>query len=83
MSGICDSVPCKERCGICKFPCFGRSGHSFRATAGKGFAELHQCQNNHVWGTTVEMLEYQQAQIKATQREWIEARRRLVSNAGG
>jgi hypothetical protein len=72
MTNLTNSNPCPERCPICKERCYGRVGHGSRKTAGKGFAELHQCRK-HVWGLLGEWHEAQRSIEAETRREIAEA----------
>lgn len=69
---IGDTKPCGELCPACKSRCFGRSGHTAIRTAGKGFAQLHQCRL-HVWGSIGDAVEVSRAEARETRREVIES----------
>ena len=70
---LIDSQPCRERCPTCQGRCWGRDGHSDRAKCGaKTIPELHQCRQNHVWGTLADMREVLRGNEKETRREVLE-----------
>jgi hypothetical protein len=62
------SNPCQARCPQCGSSCFGRQGHSFRKTAGRGVANLHACRQ-HVWGSMAELGEVLRSESIETRKE--------------
>ena len=74
-----DSPPCPQKCALCHERCYGREGHSQRATAGRKFAELHQCRK-HCWGSIQEMIETQRAHEYETKRELVELLSKQVTS---
>jgi len=76
MSTIIDrsqSCPCPERCPKCGRRCFGRIGHSSIRSAGKGYAQPHQCQCGLNWLSGAEAVEVMRAEGRATRAEVIES----------
>lgn len=82
--GIADSHPCPERCPYagCGERCYGRQGHGSRRTAGKGYAELHQCRR-HAWGMLAEWHEAQRSIESETRRECMESLAEAQRSAAG
>ncbi len=68
VSSGADSPPCPERCPICKGRCFGKSGHGFIKTAGKGYAHPHGCRE-HIWATSGEWVDIMRSEARETRRE--------------
>ena len=71
MPGLIEHSPCPERCPVCHERCLSAKGHTVRATAGKGFAELHSC-TRHIWGSHADNAEAQRAAEMETKRELLE-----------
>jgi len=71
---ITDSVPCKERCPFagCGERCYGKEGHTRIATAGKGYAQPHQCRK-HIWAENSDWIEIMRSEGRETRKEVIES----------
>ena len=63
-----DSPPCPERCPKCHERCYGRTGHTRIATAGKGYAQPHQCRK-HFWGELGEWPDITRAEAREVRHE--------------
>lgn len=72
MSSDSLSNPCPVRCPTCGGKCFGRVGHAEIKTAGKGYAQPHQCLK-HFWGTMAEWTQIARAEARETRHEVVEA----------
>ena len=69
---LAESHPCNQRCPICNERCYGKEGHAFIRTAGRGYAQPHQCRQ-HFWGTGAEWVEITRAEGIASRREVVES----------
>ena len=66
--------PCLEQCPFkgCGQRCVGGAGHSWIKSAGRHFAEIHQCRE-HCWASLAERCEADRAQSRENRRECLEA----------